>query len=150
MRNAVRFFKVGLASQAACNPSPPSRLLSSPVQQRSRLPRAGSLLLSQHFRFGFEAGTCSSPGSNAGGRKTMSVARPSGMFRTPTSLLFIVSGRRFCKMKLVKIFYEHAQAGVQRGFCIPRRKLFLVMFQIEIEWIIWIHVDENQVRIVHD
>src|SRR2546425_770647 len=43
-----------------------------------------------------------------GQAETMSVARPSGMFRTPTSLLFCVSGRRFCGMKLVKVFYEHA------------------------------------------
>jgi len=53
-------------------------------------------------------------------------------------------------MKLVIVFYEHAQARVQRGFCIARRKLFFVMFQIEIEWITWIHVDEYQIRIVHD
>ena len=53
-------------------------------------------------------------------------------------------------MKLVEVFYEHAQAGVRRGFCVPRRKLFFVMLQIEIEWIIRVHIDKNQVHIVHD
>jgi hypothetical protein len=53
-------------------------------------------------------------------------------------------------MKLVEVFYEHAQAGVWCGFCIPRRKLSFVMFQIEIEWIIRVHIDKNQVHIVHD
>ena len=53
-------------------------------------------------------------------------------------------------MKLVIVFYEHAQARVRHNFCIARRKLFFVMIQEEIEWIIWIHVDEDQIRIVHD
>src|SRR5579864_56775 len=52
-------------------------------------------------------------------------------------------------MKLVIVFYIHSQAGVRRNFCIARRKLFFVVIQEEIEWIIWIHVDEDQIRIVH-
>src|SRR5579864_8615601 len=53
-------------------------------------------------------------------------------------------------MQLVKVFNEHAQAGVQRNFGITRRELFFVMIQEEIEWIIWIHIDEDQIRVVHD
>src|SRR5258708_33065441 len=53
-------------------------------------------------------------------------------------------------MKLVIVFYIHAQAGVRREFCIARRKLFFVSIQEEIEWVILIHVDEDQIRIVHE
>src|ERR1019366_10370135 len=81
---------------------------------------------------------------------TTSTAQRAERFRTSISLRFVVAGRRFCGMKLVIVLYIDAQARVRRNFCIARRKLFFVMFQIEIEWIIWIHVDEDQIRIVHD
>src|SRR5882724_5074702 len=118
-------------------------LLLKPRDSASRHHSAASLL-------GLSREMTPSTWLECGRAETISVARPSRYAPHPSSLLFCVSGRRFCGMKLVKVFYEHAQAGVRCGFCIPRRKLFFVMFQIEIEWIIWIHVDENQVRIVHD
>src|SRR5580704_19793609 len=53
-------------------------------------------------------------------------------------------------MKLVIVFYIHAQAGVPRKLRIACRKLLFVVIQKEIEWITLIHVDEHQIRIVHD
>src|SRR4029077_1449209 len=73
-----------------------------------------------------------------------------GRVEITSSLRLIVAGRRFCGMKLVIVFYVNAQAGVRRKFCIARRKLFFVSIQEEIEWVVWIHVDQDQIRIVHE
>src|SRR5579872_800401 len=48
-------------------------------------------------------------------------------FHTLTSLRFVVTGESLCGMKFVIVFYEYAQAGLRRDFCIARRKLFFVM-----------------------
>jgi hypothetical protein len=58
--------------------------------------------------------------------------------------------RRRYGMKFVVVLYIDPQAGVERGFCIGRCELFFVMFQIEIEWITGIHVDEDQIHIIHE
>src|SRR5579859_3278705 len=68
-----------------------------------------------------------------------------------SGLKWLAAGsRNLCVTKLVVVFYVDAQATIRNKFSVSCRKLLFVMIQEEIESIVCIHVDKDQIRIVHD
>src|SRR6476619_7605357 len=51
--------------------------------------------------------------------------------------------------QLIEIPHEHSQSELWCDFRIPGRQLIAVVIEIEIEWVLRVHIDQNHVGVCH-